>query len=131
MESTPSGLLLSRDLMFTVKIVSTAKELGRMVKAVGRVEQAEAFLAENRPRAVFVDLTAGDLVTAESLTKLMAMVPDAPFIAFGPHVETEAFDAARAAGCHEVLTRGKFTATLPDLIRARLGDVPAKPDAAP
>ncbi|WP_337173680.1 response regulator [Paludisphaera sp.] len=124
METTPSGLLLSRDLMFTVKITSTAKELGRKVKAVGRVEQAEEFLAGNRPRAVFVDLTAGELASRESLTKLMALAPDVPFIAFGPHVEVEAFQAARDAGCREVMPRSKFTAQLPDLIRAHLGDEP-------
>lgn len=124
METTPSGLLLSRDLMFTVKITSTAKELGRKVKAVGRIEQAEEFLAGHRPRAVFVDLTAGELASRESLTKLMALAPDVPFIAFGPHVEVEAFQAARDAGCREVMPRSKFTAQLPDLIRAHLGDEP-------
>ena len=124
MDTVPSGLLLSRDLMFTVKITGTAKELGRVVKAAGRIELAEAFLSEHRPRAVFVDLTAGDLVSLESLKKLMALAPDVPFIAYGPHVETEAFDAARAAGCHEIYTRGKFTAILPDLLRDRLADAP-------
>ncbi|OJW24658.1 MAG: hypothetical protein BGO49_06365 [Planctomycetales bacterium 71-10] len=125
METTPSGLLLSRDLMFTVKIVSTARELGRTVRAVGRVEQAEAFLTEHRPRAVFVDLAAGDLVAPESLAKLMATAPDVPFLAFGPHVDADALEAARAAGCREVMPRSKFTLKLPDLIRTYLGDAPA------
>jgi DNA-binding NarL/FixJ family response regulator len=124
MESAPSGLLLSRDLMFTVKIVSTARELGQAVRAVGRVEQAEAFLAEHRPRAVFVDLAAGDLVAPESLAKLMAAAPDVPFLAFGSHVDADALEAARAAGCSEVMPRSKFTLQLPDLIRRYLGDEP-------
>ncbi|HKA53020.1 MAG TPA: hypothetical protein VKJ47_05110 [Candidatus Binatia bacterium] len=38
-------------------------------------------------------------------------------MAFGPHVERVALDAARAAGGTEVLSRNKFTAALPDLLR--------------
>jgi DNA-binding NarL/FixJ family response regulator len=125
MATPPSGLLLCRDLMFTVKITSTAKELGRTVKAVGRMEQAEAFLGDHAPRAVFVDLTAGDLASRESLMKLMALAPGVPFIAFGPHVETEAFQAARDAGCREVMPRSKFTLQLPELICTYLGAEPS------
>lgn len=131
METTPSGLLLCRDLMFTVKVAGTAKELGRTIKAVGRLEQAEAFLAERRPRVVFVDLTAGDLVTAESLSKLMALAPEVPFVAYGPHVEVDAIQSARDAGCREVMPRGQFTRQLPELIRVYLDDEAVPPGDAP
>ena len=117
-----SGVLLSRDLMFTVKITGTAKELGHRVQVAGNLELASALIREHRPRAVFVDLTAGPLASAESLAALQAVAgPDVPFIAFGPHVDAAALAAARAAGCAAVMPRSKFAAELPALIRRHLG----------
>jgi CheY-like chemotaxis protein len=116
-----AGVLLSRDLMFTVKITGTARELGCKVQVAGNVELASTLIAEHRPRAVFVDLAAGPLASPETLTRLLAEAgPDTPFVAFGSHVDVKALAAAKAAGCHEVMPRSKFTAQLPDLIRRYL-----------
>ncbi len=122
METKPAGLLLTRDLMFTSKVVGTAQALGFVVKAVGGLERAEALIAEAALRAVFVDLAAGDLVAPGSLARLMALAPEVPFVAFGSHVDVDALEAARAAGCREVMPRSKFTMILPDLIRKYLGE---------
>ncbi|WP_240907110.1 response regulator [Paludisphaera rhizosphaerae] len=117
----PTGLLLSRDLMFTVKITGTARELGREVKVAGDADRASALIAELNPRAVFVDLAAGPLAAPEIVTKLRGEAgDDVPFIAFGSHVDTQALAAAREAGCQEVMPRSKFTMQLPDLIRRYL-----------
>lgn len=126
MEPSPdpvSGVLLSRDLMFTVKITGTAKELGHRVQVAGNLELASALIREHHPKAVFVDLAAGPLASPESLTALQAVAgPDVPFIAFGSHVDAAALAAARAAGCDPVMPRSKFTMELPDLIRRYLGE---------
>ena len=37
-------------------------------------------------------------------------------VAFGSHVEREVLDAARAAGCAEVLPRSRFCASIPELL---------------
>ena len=116
------GLLLCRDLMFTVKITGTAQALGRSVKVAGDLDRASALIAEVRPAAVFVDLAAGPLAGPEALAWLQAEAgPDVPFIAFGSHVDADALAAARDAGCREVMPRSKFTLQLPDLIRRYLG----------
>ena len=72
-----------------------------------------------RPRVVFVDLAAGDLVTpASTLRPIRELAgPETPFVAFGSHVDTEALAAARAAGCDPVMPRSKFSAELPELIQ--------------
>jgi len=44
-----------------------------------------------------------------------------PTVAYGSHVDKARLDAARAAGCDEVLPRSKFSAELPDLLRRYLG----------
>jgi CheY-like chemotaxis protein len=114
----PTGLLLSRDLIFTSKVTGTARELGYRVLVAGNAALAAAMIDQWRPKVVFVDLTAGELVGAPALAAYRkAAGPGAAFVAFGPHVDTAALDAARAAGCDEVLTRSKFTAELPALIR--------------
>ena len=123
--STPpavSGVLLCRDLMFQVKITSTARELGFAVKTAGDLAAAEALIREHRPKAVFVDLAAGPVASPESLVRLQDVAgPQTPFLAFGSHVDADALDAAKAAGCREVMPRSKFTRILPDLIRDHLG----------
>ena len=125
--NAPAGLLLSRDLMFTVKITGTARELGREVKVAGDVDRASALIAELHPRAVFVDLAAGPLAAPDALARLQAEAgAHVPFIAFGSHVDAQALAAAREAGCREVMPRSKFTLQLPDLIRRYLAVDPAE-----
>jgi CheY-like chemotaxis protein len=109
---------LSRDLIFTTKITGTARELGHLVLSAGNSALAAEMIAEQSPKVVFVDLTAGDLVSVPALLAYrQASAPGTPFVAFGPHVETAAFEAAHAAGCDPVLPRSKFSAELPALIR--------------
>jgi CheY-like chemotaxis protein len=114
----PAGLLLSRDLIFTTKVTSTARELGHRVLVAGNTALAQAMIEQWRPRVVFVDLSAGDLVTIPALLAYRAAAgPDTPFIAFGSHVDTQALNDARSAGCDPVMPRSRFTTELPDLIR--------------
>lgn len=118
----PAGLLLSRDLIFTSKITGTARALGHQVLVAGNAALAAAMIEQWRPKVVFVDLTAGDLVSVPALLAFrQAAGASTPFVAYGPHVEVAALEAARAAGCAEVLVRSKFTAELPALIERYLG----------
>lgn len=113
----PAGLLLSRDLIFTSKITGTARELGHRVIVAGNIALALAMIEQWKPKVVFVDLSAGELVNAPALVAYQKATPGTPFVAFGSHVDTLALEAARAAGCDPVLPRSKFSAELPDLIR--------------
>jgi hypothetical protein len=125
----PAGLLLSRDLIFTSKVTGTARMLGRQVLTAGNAALAQAMIEQWKPRAVFVDLAAGDLVRPEALLAYRSLAgPETAFIAFGSHVDTAGLAAAADAGCDPVLPRSKFSAELPDLIRRFLGaDEPPAP----
>jgi CheY-like chemotaxis protein len=60
-------------------------------------------------RLCLVDLDLPDLdlpALVESLRS--AAAPPAAIVAYGPHVHTAKLNAARQAGCDEVLTRGQF-----------------------
>lgn len=117
----PAGLLITRDLIFTTKVVGTARALGVEMMAAGNAALASAMLEQGKPKVVFIDLAAGDLVRPEALKGFRESVPGTPFVAFGSHVETELLDAARRAGCEVVMARSRFTAELPELVRRYLG----------
>jgi hypothetical protein len=118
-----TGILLSRDLIFTSKVTGTARSLGYRVLVAGHVEPAATMIALWRPCVVFVDLGAGDLVSPEALLGYQSLAgPGTAFVAFGSHVDTEALEIARAAGCDPVLPRSKFAAELPELIKCYFGN---------
>jgi len=122
-EPEPTGLLLSRDLIFTAKVTGTARELGQRVVVAGAPDLVLAMIEQWRPRAVFVDLAAGDLVAVPALSAYRRQAGlGTPFVAFGSHVDTAALAAARSAGCDPVLPRSKFSAELPEILRRFLGD---------
>ncbi len=79
-------------------------------------------LAESvEPPLVIVNLETRGLVIAELLTLLnAAAVPPSAVIAFGPHVHEERLQAARDAGCTEVVSKGKFHAQAAELIARHL-----------
>jgi CheY-like chemotaxis protein len=118
--------LLCRDLIFTTKVVSTARELGYRVAVAGDWKLAAAMVEHSLPRVVFVDLAAGEIARPEALAALQQLAgPKTAFVAFGSHVDTAALAAARAAGCTAVMPRSKFSAELPELIRHYLQDTAA------
>jgi hypothetical protein len=49
-------------------------------------------------------------------------------VAFGAHVETDRLNEARLAGCREVLSRGQFHASLPEILKRYLIDPAANPE---
>ncbi len=57
------------------------------------------------PDAVVIDLARPGVIDA-----LQAGGIPGRIIGFGSHVDTETLDAARAAGCHDVLPRSRFFA---------------------
>jgi hypothetical protein len=117
-DSGPTGLLLSRDLIFTSKIKGTAAELGYSMMVAGADSQARSMIETYRPRVVLVDLTAGVIAAPAALIAYRQIAgPDAWFVAFGSHVDVEILAAARAAGCRDVLPRSRFAAELPELMR--------------
>jgi CheY-like chemotaxis protein len=118
-----TGILLSRDLIFTSKVTGTARALGYRMLVAGNVELAATMIAQWRPCVVFVDLGAGELVSPEALLHYQSLAgPGTHFVAFGSHVDTQALATARAAGCDPVLPRSKFAAELPELIKRYFGN---------
>ena len=123
-DAGPTGILLSRDLIFTSMVIGTARELGHRVLVAGTSSLALAMIEQWRPCVVFVDLAAGDLVAPEALVAYQGLAgPATAFVAFGSHVDTVALATARAAGCDPVLPRSKFVEQLESALPAWLADL--------
>jgi hypothetical protein len=118
----PVGLLVCRDLIFTTKVKDTAGALGYRLLVSVDLASARSMIEASRPRAVFIDLTAGEMAARTAIIAYQKLAgPDAWLVAFGPHVEAEALAAAKDAGCHLVLPRSKFAAELPAVLHRCYG----------
>ncbi len=60
------------------------------------------------------DLILLDLASGIDPADVVAIGP--PVVAYGPHVDRDALDAAVAAGCNDALPRSRIFRRLPDLI---------------
>ena len=109
-QSNPAGLLLSRDLIFTTKVLGTAHALGYHIQVAGDTQSAQLAIERLCPQVVFVDLTAGEFVCRQNPERLCQARrrPDVWFVTLGPHVEEAALTAAKAAGCPVVSLAGRL-----------------------
>ena len=96
-QGTRIGILLSRDLIFTTKVKTTAHSLGYHIFVIGDVSKAKAEIKSLHPSLVLIDLMAGELCTPSAISEYVAIAdPDIWLVAFGPHVDSESL-----AGAHE------------------------------
>lgn len=110
------------DLFFQAKLQETARQAGVALQCV---RSAEALLehARQAPAVLYiVDLNAcGNPLSA--IAQLRAVDRNAKLVAFLSHIQIELAEQARAAGCHEVLPRSKFTRELANILqRAHHGE---------
>lgn len=89
-------LVISDNLMTRSHLEETWKNAG--IEIVSRSGQ-------QIPELIAVDLTACEAI--ESIRDLSSRFPAAELIAFGPHVDGEAFKRAREAGSTRQVARGK------------------------
>ena len=103
------GLLLCDDLLFASKVTATAAAHGLTVR-VCKTPVALARELTAAPAAVILDLQTSELNVAGLLAGLK--VPRPPVIGFGSHVDKDTLDAAKTAGCDEVMPRSRFVKEL-------------------
>ena len=111
------------DLMFKVKILETAKQVGARVATASTAADALARARAERPALIILDLHSAPCAPLDVLEALKAD-PDLktiPTLGFFSHVEAEVGQRALEAGCDQVLPRSAFSAKLPDLLRPYAG----------
>ena len=111
------------DLMFKVKIIETAKQVGVKLGTASTAQDAVARAKTDRPSLIILDLQSQACAPGEILRALKAdpELRVIPTLGYFSHVETEVGRNALAAGCDEVLARSAFSARLPDLLRPHAG----------
>ncbi len=84
-------------------------------------------IVDRQPALILVDVTSQPIPWERwtQILKTSASTLRIPIIAFGPHVESQVLERARAAGADHVISRGKLQASLAELIQdhARVVDL--------
>ena len=105
------------DLIFSTKIVGTARALGIDAQAVTTAGALEKQLAEGEVRLVMVDMSLPVDVAVQSLRKGADHPTTPTMLAFFSHVQNELVATAEAAGATVTMPRSKFSAELPDILK--------------
>ena len=117
-ENTPPQVIAGvSDLLFTSKISETARLLGISVGFAGSRE-ALFRKASQAPRLIVLDLNLKPLDPLALIRDLKGNpdLAEVPVTAFVNHECADLIEAARQAGCDEVLTRGAFSSGLPKIL---------------
>jgi DNA-binding NarL/FixJ family response regulator len=93
---------------------------------LGDVSSLRDKASDRACRLVLVDLALPDLDIANVVSAVSDISPRPKVIAFGAHVQTAQLDAAREAGCDDVMPRSKFSTALPEILRATLSSPSAR-----
>jgi DNA-binding NtrC family response regulator len=103
------------DLFFQAKLSGTAKVLGIDLRTCTTADALAAEVAARVPKLVVVDLNARNN-PLQAVEQVRAKNPSVPIIGFLSHVQVDLAEQARAAGCHEVMPRSKFTKDLATIL---------------
>ena len=112
------------DLIFATKVRSTCDALGAVSRPARNGEMLQKRLDQvddgkpNGPvKLLLIDLDIGE-PALELIQQARGHDADLSIIAWGPHVAVDLLNKAGAAGASDVMTRGSFTAKLPEIIQA-------------
>lgn len=109
---------LTTDLMSSSQVTGVAKHLDIPITVVGSAASlAEAMAGHEEAALVLIDLSAPALDIDGLVSQLRAAASPAVAIAYGPHVHEARLEAARQAGCDEVLSRGQFSSQIERILR--------------
>lgn len=112
-------VLCSQDLMVVSHAQGAATPAGAKFHVVSSSSQIAELSGAEHVSLVVLDLSMPSLDVAALVSLLRQGSADAPrIVAFGPHVHKERLDAARQAGCDEVLSRGEFFARAAEVLKA-------------
>lgn len=112
---------LVADLFFSARIRETAKQLGAPCEIVATVAPFLARVREAKPALVLVDmnLRSGDALDAVRALRADPATKELTVVGYLHDIQESEMEAALAAGCSQVLSRGQLSRRLADLISKR------------
>lgn len=105
------------DLMFATRIEDAGKYLGHRVESLNAGDDADVIIARVSPALVIVALDAADWEHVVASAKHAG----ARVLAFGSHKNVAVMQAAKRAGCDEVVARSRMASELPNLLNKYAG----------
>jgi hypothetical protein len=108
----PEVIALVRDLMFSSKIIATARAQGETVKIV----RDPAKLADEGGTHLLVDLNQDGAIPAATEWKART---GGAVVGFVSHVDAPTITKAREAQFDQVLPRSRFVEMLPELLKSK------------
>jgi CheY-like chemotaxis protein len=111
-----SAILLSRNLLSSSRVAAAARACGLPLQTVRQLEQIPPEQL-GQLKLVLIDLSEPAFDPAQIAAQLQEHPQcAADIVAFGPHVDEPRLQAARQAGCHQVLTHGQFDANMSQIL---------------
>ena len=101
------------DLFFRAKVLETAKTLAVDVDVARDADEVLQKVRAEKPRLILMDLQAAAIQPLETIPTLQGI----PVIGFLAHELVELREKALSAGCTQVLTKGQFSAALPQILQ--------------
>ncbi len=112
-------LMLVPDLFFSTKIEDAARRLGYRVESVDKNADFATVISEKHPALVLLTFER----TGDAWARLATAAHQAGVktVAFGSHMNIEAFKQAKAMGCDEVMANSRLSAELGNLLPRWMG----------
>jgi DNA-binding response OmpR family regulator len=110
-------LLLTRDLSVISQVDGAATRIGASARTVSSVDDAVEACNGGDVELIVVDLGTPSLDIGRLVEQVKASARSPRIVAFGSHVHVEKLNAAREAGCDEVMSRGQFFGQLDAVLR--------------
>jgi DNA-binding NarL/FixJ family response regulator len=103
------------DLMFSSKVNAAAK--GRAIAWLPRGTKVAEQVAREKPDVLLIDLGAPQLDAVNAVKEIKSgEAKGTVVIGYVDHTREDLIEAARAAGCDQVLSKGEFARRLPELL---------------
>lgn len=114
----PDVLFISTDLMFSSRVSGAAQRSGVTLRSTASLDAASLQPTDRNdaPRLVICDLSTSGLDIAAAVAACRAVELPPRIVAYAPHVHEAKLQAARAAECDAVYTKGQFDAQLDTIL---------------
>jgi len=103
------------DLMFSSKVTACAR--GKPIEWHKRGARVSEAVAASQPDVVLIDLAAPQLDALNAIREIKSGPgKGCMVIGYVDHTREDLIEAARAAGCDQVMSKGEFARRLPQLL---------------
>jgi DNA-binding NarL/FixJ family response regulator len=104
-----------QDLMFSSKVTANAR--GRPIEWLKRGTKVVDQVAASKPDVLLIDLASPQLDAVNAIREIKSGEgKQITVIGYVDHTRADLIEAARAAGCDQVMSKGEFARRLPELL---------------